>query len=589
MADNQTVSNDHEVPPPLLAPSPLGQTIDPLLTSTENVVNDESIVQTNGDPPNAIASTSYQPGALHFDPNLSQPVTQSTAEQIGFPDQPVEERYTDTSNDDTDGHNRNLKRESTPTYIPPTPSPSPDQANQINDPSLSAITNDPQQQLWLLHDFSSRVEQLDRFHQAFIRHHSGPTFSKNLRVLEFVERYQRNNGGALPMAVTLNPQAHRSNAAPERVRCNICGYSRKTVEKIAAHLLSAHISDIADSEDNWFHCRFPKCTATFKRGEDLERHRRNAHTFEEPLEAHSAESSAQPDVQLIHESTPPIPSNLGGSIHSPLPTSQPHVDSPQNPLSQHIEPKTKASLQRPKGKLLTRLGTKAKTVAKSAKKKTTSLLSHIPLPSARWRRDTAGDGDPRDLMAVDESTQHLVPSSGRGGEDSAANWQPPITTHNLPQESAMSPPLPPQPLPHTLPVFDFMRPPTGQPWDGVPLVPQPQLSFGDEMYMNHREFLYTGPGDMGPHVTGIHGQPSTFPDTHFGGEPTMDVRGNDGMYPNSFFYDTGANILPVGSDNFRSTPLSPSQFPPSPPHPPPPNLQTAPWNAPQTLSSTNQA
>ncbi|KAG8833188.1 hypothetical protein FRC17_011187 [Serendipita sp. 399] len=462
-------------------------------------------------------------------------------------------------------------------------------ASTQNDPSLSTITNNPQQQLWLLHDFSSRVEQLDRFHQAFIRHHSGPTFSKNLIVLEFVERYQRNNGGALPMAVTLNPRAHRSNAAPEQVQCNICGYRRRTVEKIAAHLLLAHIADVADSEDNWFHCRFPKCTATFKRGEDLEKHRQNAHTFEEPLDAHSPESSAQPDVQHIHESTPPIPSNLGGSIHSPLPTSQPHVDSPQNPLSQPIEPKTKAPLQRPKGKLLTRLGTNAKPVAKSAKKKTTSLLSHIPLPSARRRRDIASDGDPRDLKLVDEMTQHLVPSSSRGGEDSAANWQRPITTPDVPHESAMSPPLPPQPLPHMLPAFDFMSPPTGQPRNVVPLVPQPQLSFGDEIYMKYREFIYTAPGDMGPHVTGAHEQPSTFPDAHIGGGNTTDMRSNDRTYPNSSFYDIGTNILPVGPDNFRSTPHAPSLFPLSPPHPAPPNFQTAPWNAPKTLSSTKQA
>ncbi|KAG8829377.1 hypothetical protein FRC17_006687 [Serendipita sp. 399] len=111
-------------------------------------------------------------------------------------------------------------------------------------------------------EFNSRVGRLDKDHQSLIRYHSGGSPQQKRQVLDFVEGYIAHHPGDTPLRVerkTSPSGKQRLNAAPKQVGCALCGFTSKTIQKAAAHLLATHLNRISlDNSSGFFGCEVPR-------------------------------------------------------------------------------------------------------------------------------------------------------------------------------------------------------------------------------------------------------------------------------------------------------------------------------------------
>ncbi|KAG9049836.1 hypothetical protein FS842_011478 [Serendipita sp. 407] len=548
------------------------------------------VVPHNHDP-----TSSYHSEEPRFGPNLSAAPTQTQVETIGLQNQTAGEPQEDTVNGNEDAV-PNLYRFSTPITTR-----TPTQSFDSLDPSLNAITHDPGEQLWLLHEFNRRLEQLDRFHQALIRHHSGGTFSRMQLVLQFVENYRQDND-TLPMIITQNTTSTRSNAAPQWVYCGLCPSGAKTVEKLAAHLFSAHTLEVTGQSENWFSCKFPKCLASFKRREDLDRHVKHTHAFiEGTSRSHPVEVTNEPEAQPIPGThlAPPV-------IDEAIPTTvDPPEDEhpPESSQQQGLEHKGKKKKREPK----------SKSKKSGIRKLSSDIVSKVKLkvgPAADRAKKILGFKVAKYRMDVDEQLDpHPAPADHENDQthhdDPPTIPAPPVLNEGAP----MSPPPPP----HLIPSFDWENRPPPSAWDGGSLDPAhrrpsvPSTSFQMGLHEDYGMF-FTPLSDNADnsHALGAHNQLNTFqggapaggnvhfmaPDQVDEGHPfasNRSITSPTHFQPNiasPFLQPLSLLTFPVGDQQIYSwdslpqtMPFAhnqPSHFPPSfppPPFPPPPNVQ----------------
>ncbi|KAG8819891.1 hypothetical protein FRC18_011897 [Serendipita sp. 400] len=174
-------------------------------------------------------------------------------------------------------------------------------------------------------EFTSRVARLDKNHRALITYYAGNSIGQKLKVLDFVENYIKQSGGQTPMHVYTKVSStgrQRTNAGPAKVDCTLCGFTSLTVQKTATHLLSVHVALISPGESGLFKCELPQCNATYRRMNELRKHRRTVHQIlPEPRKARTA-SACLSCGRGRRKKTPLIPPS----------------DLPPVPLSQTAEP-----------------------------------------------------------------------------------------------------------------------------------------------------------------------------------------------------------------------------------------------------------